>query len=51
MGNSCGFTNVQSTHGGAFSGDLLDEESKSSLFHVVARGVGMEGKSRQKSHF
>ena len=26
-GNSTGFTNEQSPHGGAFSGDLLDQKS------------------------
>ena len=30
--NSSGFTKVQSTQGEAFSGDFLDQKSKSSLF-------------------
>ena len=31
-GNSRGFTNEHSPQGGAFSGDLLDQKSKSRLF-------------------
>ena len=31
--NNSGFTNEQSPRGGTFSGDLLDQKSKSPLFH------------------
>ena len=38
---SSGFTNEQSPQGRAFSGDLLDQKSKSPLFPVVRGGGGV----------
>ena len=38
--NSSGFTNKQSSQGGAFSGDLLDQKSKSPLFPGLWGGRG-----------
>ena len=38
--NSSGFTNEQSPQGGAFSGDLLDQKSKSPLFPGSGGGGG-----------
>ena len=42
-GNSSGFINEQSPEGWAFSGDLLDQKSKSLLFPVGGGAVVTNG--------
>ena len=49
--NSRGFTNKHFPQGGAFSGDLLDQKSKSMLFPVLGGGGGMFTNDKRTSKY